>query len=1093
MSCLKKNTFLIFLLSIFSLYKGQLPHSLETAKIGFLKPQDTTRTKVWWFHGETETTKEGITADLAAFKKAGIGGVVYYDQSHGKAEKALDGFSVDWWKMLKFAAVEAKRIGLSFELHISNGYVAGGPWITNESGMKRLTATEKVIKGGSNFQGKLPEPKNKFDYFKDVAVIAFPAPDGAGKTSFSEEVVISSDIKSENVLKLFERDANTVLKIPRTDKGHYINLYFPNGFEARSISYKMQPRGKATSSATNVPAPPSATFTGTGYRVLPDFGQLEVSYDGVNYHKICDLKPIYKAHESWRQKTLSFKTVKAKYYRLNLNHWWEDSESNQELQLNSIVLHSMAMIDQYEEKAGLFSEYIEPDKTPKFGKNEVIQSNQVINVTDKVDADGILNWNVPEGEWVVMRFAYEPTGANTKHGRKNLLGRECDKLSVEAANLQWDKYVGVIVDSLKISGIDNLLGIAMDSHEAGAQNWTESFPNEFKVRQGYDMKGFLPAMMGYIVDSPKTSDGFLFDVRRNIADMIADNYYGTFNKLAKSNGLHFTAQAIGNALCIVGDPIMAKGKVDKPQGEFWVIHPDGNYDIKESSSAAHIYGKPIASAEAFTDAKYSTTLHELKSLANYAYAFGINEFVICASAYQPWLDKIPGSTGGGRQYAINRNNTWWDFSAPFWDFQARSTYLMRMGKSVADICIYLGDNAPVKILTNRLPDIPGGFDFDAFSTDALINRLSGAKGKIMLPDGNSYKIMVLPKSQSLTYSALKKIAQIVEKGGRIYGAKPEFSGSTADIVLDKEYRKLADRLWGKNPPSKGTRKYGLGTVYWGGTLQSVLELAQVFPDLELEKSDCKTSKIYFNHRSLKDADMYFIDNHKEIEEDNVFRFSAKGKYVQVWDPSTGMRYNAKSKIGENGNISVPLTISAKESLFVMISNNFEELPIYNEEFIAPRQILKLNNSWDVYFDKGKGGIGNINFKELKDWTNFNDPQIKYYSGTAIYKNSFHINSLFRKAYIRLGIPGSVAQVLINGQDAGTVWCSPWKLDISKFLNIGQNSIEIKVANSLINRMIYDSTLPHADRVTFSYPEISVSNGDLQQSGLTEVQIISYEL
>ncbi|MFP3594482.1 glycosyl hydrolase [Chryseobacterium sp. SIMBA_038] len=1079
----------LFFVQTFTLFFSQQKSDFEKAKYGFLNPQDSTRTKVWWFHGETETTKEGITADLTAFKKQGVGGVVYYDQSHGKAEKALKGFSKEWWEMLKFASSETKRLGLTFELHISNGYVAGGPWITNETAMKRLTATELLINGGKKFSGKLPEPKNKFNFYKDVAVLAIPAYQGAGKTSFTENIKITYNIKGLDLPKLFDPYSGASIRIPRNNSGYYIDIEFPETFEARSISYKMQPRGKATTSATNVPAPPSDIFTGTGYRVLPDFGQLEFSNDGIHFQKVCDLKPIYKAHESWRQKTVSFNVVKAKYYRLNLHDWWEESEKNQELLLNSIVLNSSAMVDQYEEKTGLFSEYIEKDRTPEFKADEVIRSKDILNITDKLDSNGILNWNAPKGDWLIMRFAYEPTGASTKHGRSNLIGKECDKLSVKAATLHWNNYVAIIADSLKASGNNNLSGIAMDSHEAGAQNWTDTFIEEFKTRRGYDPTLLLPSMVGYIVDDVKKTDGFLFDVRRNIADMISENYYGTFDKLARQRGLVFTAQAIGNALCIVGDPIQAKSKVEKPQGEFWAIHPDGNYDIKESPSAAHLYGKPIASAEAYTDAKYSTSLAELKSLADYAYAFGINEFVICASAYQPWLDKFPGSTGGGRHYAINRNNTWWEYSKPFWDFQSRSAYLMRIGKYVADICVYLGENAPVKILTYRLPDIPGGFDFDAFSTDALLTRMDGEDGKIILPDGVSYKMMVLPRNGDITLTALRKIADIVYKGGNIYGSKPLKSGSAADIGKENEYQKLTEKLWGQNPSLIGSKKYGKGSVYWGGNLKSTLETADIKADLSLEKSDTKSSKIYFNHRKFNDVDLFFIDNHKDIEEQNIFTFSAKGKYAQLWNASTGQRFAMPITKKTNESVSINLTLAPKESLFIIISDFSEELlPIHSEKLTEIQPDL-LKNSWNVSFDKSKGGPGQVKFNELKDWTSFDDFKIKYYSGTAVYDKTFQYKSKNEKVFLELGTSGAAAQVFINGKNAGIVWCSPWRIEISDLLRNGKNHLEIKISNSLMNRMIYDAKIPEKDRVTFSYPEIITPEDKLTPSGLTSVKLL----
>lgn len=1082
-----KCLFSFFCICIISCCALGQQSNVKEALFGFQNPQDSTRTKVWWFHGETETTKEGITADLEAFKKAGIGGVVYYDQSHGKATNALEGFSSEWWKMLKFAASEAKRVGLTFELHISNGYVAGGPWITNETGMKRLTATEILVKGGKHFSEKLPEPQNKYNFFKDVVVLAFPAQKGAGKSSFSQNVKITSTDKSIDTERLFDPYSNNVSRIERNNSGVYITMEFSEDFEARSITYKMQPRGKATSSATNVPGESGDTFIGTGYRVLPDFGNLEVSYDGKNYERICDLKPIYKAHESWRQKTVSFKAVKSRYYRLHLHDWWEESEKNQELLLNSIVLNSAAKLDQYEEKAGLFSEYIEKDKTPQYNASEVIDATKIINLTDKMDTQGNLNWDVPKGEWMIMRFAYEPTGASTKHGRANLIGRECDKLSVKAAEIHWDNYAKVIADSLEISHSGHLSGIAMDSHEAGAQNWTDEFINEFKSRRGYDPLVYLPAMMGYVVDDVQKSDGFLFDVRRNIADLISDNYYGTFDKLARSRGLTFTAQAIGNALCINGDPIQAKGRVQKPQGEFWVIHPDGNYDIKESSSAAHLYGKKIASGEAFTDAKYSTSLSDLKSLADYAYAFGINEFVICASAYQPWMDKIPGSTGGGRQYAINRNNTWWDYSRPFWDFQARSSYLMRLGKSTASLCVYLGENAPVKIVTNRLPDIPGGFDFDAFTTDALLTRMEGKKDGIVLPDGVAYKMMVLPKNGDITLDALRKIGTIVENGGLIYGPKPLCSKSGRDIGKEKEYKDLTDKLWGTSTENKGMKSLGKGAVYWGGTLSEALQSAKIDPDISLKESDCKKRNIYFIHRKLNDADLYFIDNHKDSLENNVFSFSTKGKYAQLWNLITGKRYALSTEKVANGKLAIQLSLKGRESFCILINDTFEKLPVFNTNNTAKTRLI--DGSWEVYFDEKKGGAGTVTFPHLQDWTEFADPKIKYYSGTAVYKKNIMIEPEGKKINIEIDNPRFVAQVLVNGNDCGVIWCSPWQLDITKFLKAGKNKLEIRTANALTNRMIYDSQLPENERVTFSYPPIVNSTDQLEPSGLKEVKLL----
>jgi hypothetical protein len=1087
-----KLLIVLFLAIMFSCNTNQKKSqdTLEKALFGFENPQDSTRTKTWWFHGDTETTTEGIPADLEAFKRAGIGGVVYYDQSHGRAENALPGFSPEWWKMLRFSAEEAKRTGLSFEIHVSNGFVAGGPWITNEYSMKRLAATELLLEGGKYFEGKLETPINRHNFYKDVAVLAFPAQTGLGISSNNTSVSISSNVEGLDLDNLFNQKSEVLTKIPVHKNGEsvYINLQFEEDFTARSITYDVRPKGKATTSATNVPDSPQETFVGTGYRILPDLGQLEVSVDGINYTQVCNLKPVYRAHENWRQKTISFPAVKGRFYRINLHDWWEEDDKSPEMQLGRVVINSAAKLDQWEEKAAFYSEYIERDQTPEYDISEAINASHILDISDKMSSDGVLKWDVPEGNWLVMRFAYVPTGGYTKHGRRNLMGRECDKLSVAAAELQWKNYVGQIIDSLKITNSGNLSGVVIDSHEAGSQNWTDNFIEEFSERRGYNPTLWLPAMMGYVINDVRASDGFLFDIRRNIADMISDNYYGTFERLCNENNLILTAQATGNALCIVADPIQAKSKVTKPQGEFWPIHPDGNYDIKESSSAARLYGKHVASAEAYTDAKYNHSIADLKSLADYAYAFGINEFVICASTHQPWLDRFPGNTGGGREYAINRNNTWWEYSRSFWDYQSRSAYILRCGKSSADLCVYLGENAPVKILTYRLPDIPGGFDFDAFTTDALLKRMKAKNGKITLPDGVNYKMMILPRNGDITFAALKKIAEMVKQGICIYGAKPSHSKSQKDTEKDAEYKRIVDELWGINPAQIGSKQSGKGTVYWGMPLSEAIDKAGIKPDIAMEQGNTKDNMIYFTHRKLTDADIYFVANRKDSSEETTFTFSAKGKYAQFWNPVTGERYSLRVDKNDKNGTSTNLYMAPRESFFVVITDNYEELPLI-DWYKTSDLSENVEGAWEVYFDEKRGGAGYTIFDTLTDWTENENPAIKYYSGTAIYKKNININPANNKIFLETGNPNFVARVIVNSQDAGVIWCSPWALEITQYLKSGNNNLEIHVANSLVNRMAYDASLPENQQITYSYPKIISANAELIPSGLKQVKIV----
>jgi hypothetical protein len=1060
--------------------------TMQQLRSEFSQPSAIARTKLWWFHGETETTKEGITADLVAFKREGVGGVVYYDQQHGKGENAFAAFTPIWWDMFRYAAREAKRLGLTFETHLSNGYVSGGPWITEELSMQRLEATDTLVNGGQHLNSKLPVPfrKSKSGKILDVAVMAFPVPDGNWETSLNLLPKVSSNISGLNTKALIFPTDNKLISIPAQTPGAsvYIVLEFNTPIVARSITYRVRAKGKSATGAMNIPGPPSDTFFGAGYIKQPDLGQLEFSEDGINYTKVCDLKPIYES-PSWNQKTISFPAIKGKYFRLNLHDWTLAKDLGQDLPFGNVVLSSQAKIDQWEEKAAHNSEYIEKDGTPTYAKSALIDTRKIINLTSKLDENGQLDWDVPFGKWVIMRFFRVSIGINTKHGRPNLIGLESDKLSATATKVQFNNYFKVMFDSLKKVGIP-LKGLHMDSHEAGSQNWTAGFEKRFKQRRGYDTHIYLPALMGYIVGSKEETSGFLFDMRLTLSDLVSDEYFGTLDSLCRASGVTLTAQAVGNGLTMVADNFKAKGKVEKPQGEFWAYQTNGSYDVKETSSAAHIYGKPIASAEAFTDLKFSQSLAEAKNVADYAYASGAQEFVVCASAYQPWLDKIPGSTGGGRQYVLNRNNPFWNYSRPFWDYQARCAALMRNGRSVADICIYLGENAPVKLLAYRLPLIPEGYDFDVCTQDALINRLSAKDGQIVLPDGVSYQILVLEHKGDLSLIALRKIVKMVKNGVTVYGVRPIGSGSLKDAASRQEYQTLLNQLW--DNASIGSKIVGKGKVYWGMTLAQALTMNGIKPDAGFKSGNTITDKVYFAHRRFGDHDIYFFNNHsKNIFRDSI-RLRTNAIKAEYWDPTSGKQFSVPISAAGNDGLLVNIVLQPDESGFIVTSKEMASSLPQKLSGIG-EQSTSIDGDWKVFFDPKWGGPGEVTFNKLTDWTQHPDQRIKFYSGTAVYRKIIQCSKLTSGEQVLLRFPqlGSVARVVINGKEVSTVWCSPWEADLTAHIKKGGNTVEIYVANCLTNRMIADALLPQSERFTYAYPEIASPKDRLIASGIID--------
>lgn len=700
----------------------------------FVAPDDSTRTKVWWFHGETETTREGIDADLAAFKDKGVGGVVFYDQVHGKCEGAFGSMSPEWWEMLKYAAMRAKQLGLTFEVAASNGYVAGGPWITRELGMKKTAYAETIAEAGPD--GALRADLSGVpDGFRDVATVMWRGPEAFAPITILPET-----------------------RIINRNHPDTITFALPEGFTPRGISYFTSPRGKGSTSSMNIPGRPRERYFAALYEDYPPVGRLEVSDDSLTWRTVAPLPPIESmiGHKD-RTRTVSFPAAGGRYGRIILED--RSPEKAGQLRVGDIMIYPYDIIDNVEVMTGLRTEVTYPSVTG--ASNGAVMPDDVKDVTAALSPDGTLNISAAPGRWRVMRFGYVPTGARTKHGRKNGLGYEADVMSAEAAKVQFDHYFKAIADTLRAAGTPPA-GMCMDSHEAGVQNWTAGFENTFRDRRGYSLTPWLPVFAGHIVGSREGSMKTLADFRRTVAETIAENFYGTLTRLCHDEGVTFTSQAMLN---IDNDNILSRGQVDKPQGEFWAYQTDGNYDVLDAASSAHIYGHPIAAAEAFTDTPYSAGWDELLRIANLAYCRGINEMSVCASSYQPWPDRKYDDTASAHPYVFHRFHPRWDSSRPFWDYQARCAAMMREGNPSVDLCVYLGEALPGKTMAYRLPDIPGDYTFDVATPDALLNRFTPSPdGGISVKGGMTYKALLVEERAEVSQEAEAALRRLEEAG-----------------------------------------------------------------------------------------------------------------------------------------------------------------------------------------------------------------------------------------------------------------------------------------------------------------------------------------
>lgn len=1050
----------------------------DTLAASFAAPPAAAKPSIWWYWGESVTTDHGITQDLEALRRVGFGGVVLYEQVFTDRPDALKSLSPEWLARLRFAAAECTRLGLTLEVNVSNGFVAGGPWITPALGMQRLVASEVVVEGGRAVSVALPLPPTKLDYYRDVALLAYPAPAG-GEPGALPEPVRTSDPAGIDLPTLFGGPSAKKVRLapPAASRPVLVQLDYGRPVTARSLTYALRANSKALVIATQMPTSWADDFYGQNMRLNPAVGWLEASPDGRQWHRVCDLPAIGYQHDYWDVQTRAFAATTARYFRLNLQGWGRNGPANDDdLVIGNVELRAEARIDQWEKKSGNVVDFSNPDQTPAYTAGEVIDPARILDLTGRLSPEGRLEWDAPPGRWTILRLGHTPTGGKTKHGRPENMGLECDKLSAAAVRVQWDHYVGVILREVRTVPGAKLAGVNIDSNEHGSQNWTSDFAAQFAQRRGYNLHRFLPAMMGRVVGSREQSDRFLFDVRRTIADLMSDAYFGTFQKLCHAEGMTSMAQAPGIATCLPSDNLQAKSRADIPMGEFWMTQTDGTIDCKETASAAHIYGLPVAAAEAFTGSRGDAHPAMMKPFADAALALGINRFVVLAYVHQPWDDRLPGVTQDRFYVPYQRHNTWWEESAGFWSTLARSSHLLRQGHAVVDVLYHLGNDTPLKIATHRMrPVPPAGYDYDVCGDEVLVTRTRAEGGRVVLPDGMSYRLLVLAAGPQMTLAAARQLRALVAAGATVLGPnKPTDSPSLADGPEgDAEVRRIADDLWGPGHPAPvGEKTTGAGRIVWGRTPAEVLADAGTGRDFALVGARADAA-VLFAHRRTADRDLYFVANHRPRGEYLTAAFRVAGRVPERWDPETGNITAIAGWREAGGTTEVPLALEANASAFVVFrqpgAGTAATPPVARPSLVADLPVLQeLTGPWSVQFTPGWGAPPRLELSRLQSWTEQADPGVRHYSGSAVYHHEFDLPArpAGERVLLDLGGVAVVASAKLNGQDLGVAWKPPYTFDVTAALRPGSNQLEVRVANLWVNRLIADSALPESERKTW---------------------------
>ncbi len=1074
---------------------------------GFENPPNGARPRVWWHWMNGNISEQGIKLDLDWMHRVGVGGVTIFEGAINTPQVVphrLIYMTPEWKHAFTYAVKTAQSMGMEVAIASSPGWSeTGGPWVPAAQGMKKMVWSATRVTGGQPFTGVLPHPpevdgtfqnfvvpgRRSPDgkvvtpprYYADAAVVAYKIPEGDESQAELNPQVTSSG-GTVNAPALADGDVNTVaLDLPAQAPAGASWVQFDYGHPQTIQAVTLATLGNLSSIFAH------------GSTAIPP--RLEASDDGQAFRRIADIPP-----SSIVQRTVAFNAVTARYFRV-LFETAADAKQVADHRITELVLSSGARVNEFEKRAGFatvldYYAIADPNVAPQF----IVPVSDVVDLTGRMHPDGKLDWTPPAGNWMVLRIGESLTGHENGPAPAEATGLEVDKLDRGFVKSYLDGYLKMYSDtvgpaSMGKNGISFLL---TDSIEAGPQNWTDGILTEFQKRRGYDPHPWLPALTGVVIDSTADTDKFLWDFRRTIAQLLAENHYGEIADELHKHGLSYYGEALEYHRPMLGDDMEMRSRADVPMGAMWTWAgapgPDVDYiaDVRGAASVAHIYGQNIAGAESMTSRgpAWSFSPDSLKKVADLEFALGINRFQIHESTHQPVPDMAPGLTLGPFGLWFNRNQTWAGDAAPWISYLARCSYLLQQGHYYADVAYFYGQEGPLTAVFGRHEptDAPQGYGYDYVNSDVILNHMSVRDGRWVTPSGMSYRILYLGgTSQQTTLPVLRKLRDMVAQGGVLVGNRPVDSPSLADD--EKEFRRVTDQLWGRMPGKAGQpHKFNRGRVYFGMTPNEALTALGDAKDFEYTSQQPEAT-IMFLHRRLNGGDLYFVDNRGGQAQDITATFRVDGKTPELWDAASGAVRPASYAIASGGT-AVPLHLDPWGTVFVVFrkpaAGQAVTLPAPRETPFAELDDV-LNRDWMVNFEPNRGAPESATFGRLTSWSENPDVGVKYFSGTATYTKTIDLpaSALGKDAHLwlDLGDVKDVAEVAVNGKYLGILWKVPYKVDLTSALHSGSNRIIVQVTNLWVNRMIGDQQPWSLKKYTFADFTPYKADSPLLPSGL----------
>lgn len=1077
---------------------------------GFLNPPDEAKPRVWWHWMNGNVSWEGAKLDMDWMTRIGIGGLQAFHAGSGGGPETgyvehFYPYMSDGWKdAFAKSAAYADSLGLEFATAGSPGWSeTGGPWVTPQDGMKKMSYAVTYVEGGEPFTGVLNHPPTTTGvYQNDTGGSGHQR--GAGEDApqfYEDQKVLAFQISEDEILPtpVITSSGGSVNAAALSD-GFYDDsaVSLPAAEEEGGISWVQ------FDYAEPVTVRGLVLSTSSGGPVL---FKLESSNDGVNW---TDTGADVRSGSVVR--TNSVDNVNARYFRFvsvkqppapprGWSRWGGQTPPPPEvINITELALTGTPTIHSFEAKAAYWGERGDGGyfnlPSGSAGTDAAIKTSDILDLTDQLHEDGTLSWTPPAGQWIVLRIGYSLTGAQNRPAAPEATGLEVDKLDTAAVKRYMDTYIDMYRDAANgLVGENGLHAIMFDSWESGFANWSPVILDGFERLRGYDPVPWLPALAGYVVESPEKSDKFLWDWRRTIQQLLKENHYEFLTRYLHNIGMVRYGEAHEAGFSTMGEGMEMKQSADFPMGAMWLEHEpgyiEGNYfnDNQESASVAHIYGQNIAATESFTGGPaYGTAPWDLKSTADAILLTGSNRFVIHTSAHQP-ITRGPGMTLGVGQM-FSRNETWAEQAKPWIDYLARSSYMLQAGKAANDIAVFYGEESSmISIYGTTYPNIPEGYRYDYVSADAVLNQLSVKDGDLITDSGMNYKAIFFGKgTQEVTLPVLKKVLEMVQDGAILIGTRPEGSPSLSDDPAEVE--EVLDILW----PGDEVATVGEGRVFNSSETEAALKEIGLEPDFTYTKPN-DDSDVMFIHRKLSNGNIYFLANRIDRTETITGSFRGTGYKPELWDPATGKISPASYEFdGDRTNVIIPFDRFG--SVFVVFR---EKTLVRSVRVPEPTEQLveQVEGPWQVEFQEERGAPASATFDELIDFRDSSDPGIRYFSGIASYIKDINVSQETidqGDVIIDLGQVYNLAEVWVNGELAGTTWKPPYRVDITDFVTAGSNEIEIKSVNTWVNRLVGDAQPDVEEKVTLTTRQFYRANSPLTPAGLIgPVRIISETL